>query len=72
MKDKNYNAFIWALAMTITAPDGKVKECLEVAEAIGNDLTLLEKARAKKIIEKAIENNTLEDILYESKKKACN
>jgi len=62
MEDHNYHAFVYALSLAILADDDISVECLSLAQDLSLNLDEIQFKKAKKLIDHACKNDTLEEV----------
>jgi len=69
MEDNNFNAFVFALSLAITAPSEKYSQhCLSIAQDFSLPLDEIQFAKAKRLVAKANKEGTLEVLITEKGK----
>jgi len=66
MEDNNYNAFVLALSLAITAPtDEMAQSTLSMAQDFSVNLDEIQFAKAKKVVDKANRLGQLDELISE-------
>jgi len=69
MEDNNYNAFVLALSLAITAPtDEMAQSTLSMAQDFSLNLDEIQFAKAKKVVSKANKSGQLDELIAEKGK----